>query len=62
MTTMASRQKVGQIHDNSSGHRGRPQCRTQQNHLANIYAKLGVASRTEAVMAGLQRQLIKLNE
>jgi len=36
--------------------------RTVQNHPANIYAKLGVASRTEAVTAGLQRQLIKLNE
>ncbi len=36
--------------------------RTVQNHLANIYAKLGVASRTEAVTAALQRQLIKLNE
>jgi NarL family two-component system response regulator LiaR len=36
--------------------------RTVQNHLANIYVKLGVASRTEAVTAGLQRQLIKLNE
>jgi two-component system, NarL family, response regulator LiaR len=36
--------------------------RTVQNHLANIYAKLNVASRTEAVTAGLQRQLIKLNE
>ena len=36
--------------------------RTVQNHLANIYAKLGAASRTEAVTAALQRQLIKLNE
>jgi DNA-binding NarL/FixJ family response regulator len=36
--------------------------RTVQNHLANIYAKLAVASRTEAVTAALQRQLIKLNE
>jgi DNA-binding NarL/FixJ family response regulator len=36
--------------------------RTVQNHLANIYAKLGVASRTEAVTAALQRDLIKLNE
>jgi DNA-binding NarL/FixJ family response regulator len=33
-----------------------------QNHLANIYAKLGVASRTEAVTAALQRSLIRLNE
>jgi two-component system, NarL family, response regulator LiaR len=36
--------------------------RTVQNHLANIYAKLGVASRTEAVTAALQRSLIRLNE
>ncbi|KPV54603.1 LuxR family transcriptional regulator [Kouleothrix aurantiaca] len=36
--------------------------RTVQNHLANIYTKLGVASRTEAVTAGLQRNLIRLNE
>ncbi|MCG8351243.1 MAG: response regulator transcription factor [Chloroflexales bacterium] len=36
--------------------------RTVQNHLANIYAKLGVASRTEAVTAALQRNLIKLAE
>ena len=36
--------------------------RTVQNHLANIYAKLEVASRTEAVTAALQRQLITLNE
>jgi DNA-binding NarL/FixJ family response regulator len=36
--------------------------RTVQNHLANIYAKLGVASRTEAVTAALQRGLIRLDE
>jgi DNA-binding NarL/FixJ family response regulator len=36
--------------------------RTVQNHLANIYAKLGAASRTEAVTAALQRQLITLSE
>ena len=36
--------------------------RTVQNHLANIYAKLEVASRTEAVTAALQRDLIKLND
>jgi two-component system, NarL family, response regulator LiaR len=34
--------------------------RTVQNHLANIYAKLGAASRTEAVTAALQRGLISL--
>lgn len=34
--------------------------RTVQNHLANIYGKLGVASRTEAVTAALQRSLISL--
>jgi NarL family two-component system response regulator LiaR len=36
--------------------------RTVQNHLANIYGKLGVASRTEAVTVGLQRNLISLAE
>lgn len=36
--------------------------RTVQNHLANIYAKLGAASRTEAVTIALQSNLIKLNE
>jgi len=36
--------------------------RTVQNHLANIYAKLGAASRTEAVTAGLQRGLFRLGE
>jgi two-component system, NarL family, response regulator LiaR len=33
-----------------------------QNHLANIYAKLGVASRTEAVTEALQRGLFRLGE
>jgi DNA-binding NarL/FixJ family response regulator len=36
--------------------------RTVQNHLANIYGKLDVASRTEAVTAALQRSLISLAE
>ncbi|HEX6291648.1 MAG TPA: response regulator transcription factor [Herpetosiphonaceae bacterium] len=36
--------------------------RTVQNHLANIYAKLEVASRTEAVTAALQRGLLRLGE
>jgi NarL family two-component system response regulator LiaR len=36
--------------------------RTVQNHLANIYAKLSVASRTEAVTVGLQRNLLSLAE
>jgi len=34
--------------------------RTVQNHLANIYGKLNVQSRTEAVTAALQRGLIQL--
>lgn len=36
--------------------------RTVQNHLANIYTKLGVASRTEAVTAALQRGMLRLGE
>ncbi len=36
--------------------------RTVQNHLANIYAKLEVASRTEAVTVALQQGLIRLGE
>jgi DNA-binding NarL/FixJ family response regulator len=36
--------------------------RTVQNHLANIYTKLNVASRTEAVTAALQRGLFSLGE
>lgn len=34
--------------------------RTVQGHLANIYAKLGVASRTEAVAEAVKRGLISL--
>jgi DNA-binding NarL/FixJ family response regulator len=36
--------------------------RTVQNHLANIYTKLDVQSRTEAVTAALQRGLIQLGD
>jgi DNA-binding NarL/FixJ family response regulator len=36
--------------------------RTVQNHLAHIYGKLGVASRTEAVTVALERHLIALGE
>lgn len=36
--------------------------RTVQGHLANVFAKLHVSSRTEAVTVGLQRGLITLEE
>ncbi len=36
--------------------------RTVQNHLANTYTKLEVASRTEAVTVALQRGLIRLGD
>lgn len=36
--------------------------RTVQGHLQNIYQKLGVATRTEAVTAALSRGLLSLNE
>ena len=36
--------------------------RTVQGHLANIFAKLKVASRTEAVTVGLQNGLLTLND
>jgi len=36
--------------------------RTVQSHLANIFGKLGVGSRTEAVMVGLRHGWIKLND
>jgi two-component system, NarL family, response regulator LiaR len=35
--------------------------RTVQNHLANVYAKLDVAGRTEAVTVALQRGIIRLD-
>ena len=36
--------------------------RTVQNHLANVYTKLEVASRTEAVTVALQRGMIRLGD
>jgi DNA-binding NarL/FixJ family response regulator len=36
--------------------------RTVQGHLQNVYQKLGVSTRTEAVTAGLTRGLITLSE
>ncbi|MEE8347714.1 MAG: response regulator transcription factor [Dehalococcoidia bacterium] len=36
--------------------------RTVQVHLSNIFGKLGVASRTEAVITGLRRGLLHLEE
>ena len=36
--------------------------RTVQAHLSNIFGKLGVASRTEAVITGLRRGLLQLEE
>ena len=36
--------------------------RTVQVHLTNIFNKLGVGSRTEAVIVGLRRQLIRLED
>jgi DNA-binding NarL/FixJ family response regulator len=36
--------------------------RTVQGHLQNVYQKLGVGTRTEAVTAGLSRGIIMLND
>lgn len=49
-----SNREIGQMLDISG--------RTVQGHLANIFGKLHVASRTEAVTVGLQRGLITLEE
>lgn len=49
-----SNREIGQMLDISG--------RTVQGHLANVFGKLHVASRTEAVTVGLQRGLINLEE
>ena len=49
-----SNREIGQMLDISG--------RTVQGHLANVFGKLHVASRTEAVTVGLQRGLITLEE
>ncbi len=36
--------------------------RTVQTHLSNVFNKMGVGSRTEAVMYGLRRGLITLED
>ena len=36
--------------------------RTVQSHMANIFGKLQVGSRTEAVMVGLRRGWVSLDE
>lgn len=36
--------------------------RTVQSHLANLFHKLGVGSRTEAVIEGLRRGLVKIDD
>jgi len=36
--------------------------RTVQVHLGNIFSKLGVASRTEAILYGLRRGLLTLED
>ncbi len=49
-----SNREIGQMLDISG--------RTVQGHLANVFGKLHVASRTEAVTVGLQRGLITLED
>jgi DNA-binding NarL/FixJ family response regulator len=36
--------------------------RTVQTHLSNVFNKLGVGSRTEAVVLGLRKGLFSLDE